>query len=127
MKISTKTHINFDNNCFRRRNVSIRGYDVSVLEYVTTEVVNADEDNWRLQITIYYSQMFNNTEGSTYISLEVQERTIKVVVSDPPKKNDYGEIVSSINLTIPKVNLNLHLKSYYLEKMILGRRKIVVA
>jgi hypothetical protein len=92
----------------------LEGFDLTIIRYVVAEVLEEGE-NWILSIDTYFAPPREQITGDLVFSLETENEPIRLsnmITLDEP--NEFGEVVNTTNITVPKVGTshNLHSCSF---------------
>lgn len=103
-------------NLFYRKPVYLEAYNSTVIRYITVNTSQSSTDSysrtWNVALKVYFEATPKNksVSGTIAVNLNTDITNITESFNVVLDKNEDGEIVTTLNLTIPAVSLN---KIYY--------------
>jgi hypothetical protein len=94
----------------------LEGFDLTTIRYVVAEVLE-DGENWILSIDTYFAPPREQITGDLVFSLETENEPIRLsnmIIFDEP--NEFGEVVNTTNITVPKVGTSHNLQLLFYNK-----------
>lgn len=86
-----------------RKNIFIESYQSSVLRYLVVDTIESDE-SWTVNIDTYFAGNKNGlVEGTMKVDILLDFINITQLHPVSQKQNSYGEIVTSYEISFPKV------------------------
>jgi hypothetical protein len=88
----------------------LEGFDLTIIRYVVAEVLEEGE-NWILSVDTYFAPPREQITGDLAFSLETETEPIRLsnmITLDEP--NEFGEVVNTTNITVPKVGTSHNLQ-----------------